>query len=184
MKSDDIARFLQRLDELVPYDKKVDLYIGGGAAVVIAYGGTVATKDVDAIGLSEGMLRFLEEHAGKESDIQVDTGLYLDLVPPGLFLSEFGWRGRARVVDVTQLQRIRVYVMELHDLILSKLKRFNAKDQQDLEWLCLLPELDADVLRRLYRGARQILDHDEKETIDARINRIETQYLGLPSTQF
>ncbi len=183
-ESDEIISFLQKLDKLVPDDRDLDLYLSGGAAVLIAYAGTLATKDVDAIGRSEGILRVLQEHAGKESDIHVDTGLYLDLVSPGLFLSEYGWRARAQPVAVANLQRLRVYVLELHDLILSKLKRFNAKDQQDLEWLCLRPELDADVLRKRYCGARQLLDYNEKDTIDARVNHIEEEFLGLPPTRF
>lgn len=35
---------------MIPEDQELDLYLNGGAAILIAYDGTVATKDVDAIG--------------------------------------------------------------------------------------------------------------------------------------
>ena len=81
-ESDEIISFLQRLDKLIPDKQDLDLYLSGGAAVLIAYAGSIATKDVDAIGRSEGLLRVLQELTGKEFDIHIDTGLYLDLVSP------------------------------------------------------------------------------------------------------
>lgn len=181
---DEIVSFLRMLDDLIPDDEELDLYLSGGAAVLIAYDGTVATKDVDVIGRPEGLLQHLQEHAGKNSDVHVDTGLYLDVVATGLFLSEHGWQGRAHPFGEANLEKLRVYVLELHDLILSKVKRFNAKDQQDVEWLCYREELDVEVLRERYRRSRQLLDHDEKETVDVQFNHIETVFLGLPATEF
>ena len=182
-ESDEIVSFLRKLDNLIPDDQKFDLYLNEGAAILIAYDGTVATKDVDAIGRPEGLLRLLHEHAGKDSRVHVDTGLYLDVVAAGLFLSEHGWQGRAHPFGEANLERLRVYVLELHDLILSKVKRFNAKDQQDVEWLCYREELDIEILRERYRRARQLLDHDEKEKADVNFNHIETAFLGLRPTE-
>jgi hypothetical protein len=66
----------------------------------------------------------------------------------------------------------------------SKVKRFNAKDEQDIEWLCYREELDVAALRARYRMARQLLDHDEKEACDRHFNHIEVEFLGLSPTVF
>jgi hypothetical protein len=74
--------------------------------------------------------------------------------------------------------------LELHDLILSKLKRFAGKDQEDIRGLCEREEFDIDTLRSRYSGARLRYDHDEREKLDANFRFIETAFLALEPTHF
>lgn len=37
---------------------------------------------------------------------------------------------------------MKLKVLELHDLVLSKLSRFAGKDREDITWLCERPEFD------------------------------------------
>ncbi len=79
-----IVGFLRKVDALLKPPRKLDLYLGGGAAVLLAYGGRQATVDVDAIGSPEETLGELRRAAGRNSDIHRVTRYYLDrgYVPP------------------------------------------------------------------------------------------------------
>jgi hypothetical protein len=127
-----LRTFLVGLGEHFPSHEKTVLYMGGGAAILLAYEGQVRTDDVDLIGERTGLLKQLSEEAGKGSELHRETDYYLDIVPPGLFPQEWGWRSRTRSLEFgTRARRARI--LELHDLILSKLKRFAARTERIFE---------------------------------------------------
>jgi hypothetical protein len=105
--SEAVVAFLKVLDRTVKPTRKIELYLGGGAAVLLAYDGSQPTVDVDAIGESTAILRELEDVAGRNSDIHRLTGFYLDIVPPGKFPSAQGWQGRCQPVDIPHLESLR-----------------------------------------------------------------------------
>jgi hypothetical protein len=180
----EVLEFLARLDEHLEVPEPIDVYIGGGAAVLLAYEGQLATVDVDFIGQKAGVLLELSELAKKNSAIHESTHLYLDIVPPGLFPSDFGWKNRTLVLDLPKLNKMRVRVLEIHDLIISKLKRFAPKDRQDIRALCETHDVDIATLRARYRGARQLRDYDEREKMDAHFRVVEAEYLGHEPSVF
>ncbi len=181
-----VVFFLKQLDGYLKPPRKVDLYLGGGAAVLIAYGGREATVDVDAIGSPTGPLKELQQLAGRNSDIHRLTGYYLDIVPPGMFPSAQGWQRRCQPVDIPHLKSLCVYVLEPHDLVISKLgpKRFGAKDREDIRDLCDNVDLRPEVLRERYREARQLFDRDQQERMDEHFRFVESEFLGLTPTAF
>lgn len=71
--------------------------------------------------------------------------------------------------------------MHPHDLIISKLKRFSAGDQEDCALLCRLPEIDPKELLRLYEDARAWYhyERDLLEEYDSNFNRVRVEMLGL-----
>lgn len=182
--SQDLAAFLKHIDEQIPGSQKAQLYIGGGAALLLAYDGELATDDVDCIGVKKQLLKKLYERAGKGSDIHRQTGYYLDLVPPGKFPQEWGWRGRAKGIKVPGVMHMEIKVLEIHDLILSKLRRFAGKDQDDIKWLCDRPEFDVAILRSRYRAARGLYDHDERDKLDRNFRFLEEEILATAPTNF
>ena len=99
----------------------MELYLGGGAAILLAYNGELATEDVDLIGERTGFLLELSELAGRGSEIHRRTNYYLDIVAPGPFPYDLGWRQRAMLVPTHELRHITLRAMEVHDLIISKL---------------------------------------------------------------
>lgn len=124
------------------------------------------------------------EIAGKDSDLHRETDYYLDIVPPALFPQEWGWRKRALGLETLGLNHIELKVLGLHDLILSKLKRFAGKDQDDIRGLCDLEPFRIDTLRSRYRNARQTFDFDEQEKLDRNFRFVETEFLALEPSQF
>jgi len=135
-----------------------------------------------SLGQGQALLASLCELAGAESDIHETTGYYLDVIPAGLFPQASAWRKRATRVHIPGTKRIELKVLELHDLILSKLRRFLGKDRQDIKALCDRSGFDIHVLRARYRDARLIYDYDEREAMDRNFRFIETEFLALEPT--
>jgi hypothetical protein len=172
------------LDEQFVSDETAVLYLGGGAAILLAYEGQLGTDDIDFIGEKAGLLKRLSEEAGKGSELHRATNYYVDVVPPGLFPQEWGWRARAKSVEVSGLKHIDLRILELHDLILSKLRRFSGKDQEDIRSLCDREEFEIQTLRSRYAEARLGYDHDERHKLDTNFRFIETEFLALQPSDF
>ncbi len=71
---------------------------------------------MDLIGEKAGPLKRLSEEAGKDSELHRATDYYLDIVPPGLFPQEWGWKSRTKSLEFPVLERVELRVLELHDL--------------------------------------------------------------------
>jgi hypothetical protein len=181
---DDVLAFLLGVERHLKPDQHVELYVGGGAAILLAYDGILATGDVDFIGPKSGLLLEMSQLLGKGSEHHRQTKLYFDVVPPGLFPSDMGWQGRTIPVNLPELQRVKLRVLEVHDLIVSKLKRFSDKDRRDVRALCNRPEIDIRTLRARYRQARLLHDYDERERMDVNFQFVEVEYLGRSPTEF
>ncbi len=157
--------------------------MGGGAAILLAYDGTVATVDIDLIGEKVGLLLHLSGLAPKGSALHRLTHLYCDVVPPGLFPSEFGWRSRAIAIDLPELSHLRIRVLEIHDLILSKLKRFSPKDREDIRHLSGRTQVTSVPCGNAI-AMRDFLDYDQREKLDSNFNLVETEFLGAEPSSF
>ena len=179
-----LLKFLKAIDEHLTEDSKLVMFVGGGAAILLAYDGEIATDDVDFIAVMRDLPSWLVELAGKGSALHRETDYYLDIVAPGLFPQEWGWRKRALTIETLGLKHIELRVLELHDLILSKLKRFAGKDRDDIRWLCDREEFSIDTLRSRYRNARQMFDFDQQEKLDRNFRFVEAEFLALEPTQF
>jgi hypothetical protein len=151
-----IVEFLEALDnELAKHaqhGQRLDLYLIGRASVLLRYGLTLATKDVDMIGRTD--TPELEAKAlelfGKDTAAAQRWGLYLEAVPPGL--PPVPGRYKSLAVELAgDWKVLRPKQLEPHDLAVTKLKRFHTGDRQDLKIMC-----DAGDLTRV--GLEQALD--------------------------
>ncbi len=64
---DDVLAFLLGVERHLKPDQHVELYVGGGAAL-LAYDGILATGDVDFIGPKSGLLLEMSQLLGKGSE--------------------------------------------------------------------------------------------------------------------
>lgn len=78
-----ILEYLRVLDgHLVGTGRSTSLYLSGGAAVVLAYGGTDRTKDVDAlVAERDEVLDELQAWAGKNTAVAKREGFFFEVVP-------------------------------------------------------------------------------------------------------
>ena len=167
MQQGDILQFLQALDAaLVEYaqpGERLDLYLIGRSALVLRYGLSLATRDVDIVERT-GSPR-LEQKAlelfGEGTSQAATWGLYLHGVPQGL--PPIPQTYCKKSCDLPgDWKVLRPRQPEVHDLAVTKLKRFHAKDREDLPILCDTGDLTPQGLQRALDSAYAFsLDDDE-----------------------
>jgi hypothetical protein len=148
--NDSIKRFLDQIDAaLVPIadGQRLDLYHLGRSALMIGYGATFATKDIDIVQMRTPLEEQAQELFGKDSPKAMELGLYLDLVPQPLPPVANGFCRRSREVP-GNWRVIRLWELEPNDLAATKIRAFRPQDRQDLQFLCDLGVLQAAKLRQ------------------------------------
>jgi hypothetical protein len=155
MRSDDILKLFEAIDlELTRHageGETLDLYLIGRSALILGYDLNLMTKDIDIL-YSHGseLQQKALERFGQGTAGAGKWGFHLEAVSSGLPPVPSGYRSRA--IDVPGPWRvIRPKRLEIHDLAVTKLKRFHAKDRADLRILCDTGELNE-------AGLRQALD--------------------------
>lgn len=139
--------FLNDLDEQLT--QVPVLHCMGGFAVVQAYGLKRATADIDVISvIPYGAAGHLMELAGKESRLRAKYGIYLDVVTIASVPESYETRLSALYPDCWT--HLRLFVLEAHDLALTKLGRNFERDRSDVEHLARSGYLKASTLQQRY----------------------------------
>ena len=139
--------FLNDLDRQI--DDITALHCIGGFAVVHAYGLERATADIDilsAVPRTSGIR--LMELAGKESPLRRKHKIYLDVVT--IATAPDGYASRLVPLYSGCWKRLRLFVLEPHDLALTKLERNFERDRGDVEHLARSGYLNEPTLRARY----------------------------------
>jgi hypothetical protein len=179
-----LLAYLRVLDgHLVAMGKSTPIYLSGGAAVVLAYGSTERTKDVDAfVATRNEILDELQAWAGKHTAVAKREGYFFEVVPP-IYPAAPGMFDRALPIQGLNLRALAPFAIELHDIIITKLGRYHAKDRSDIELVTRIPGFRSEHLTKLYQLARADLKTywpDKLEKTDANFNSVRTGILGLP----
>jgi Nucleotidyltransferase of unknown function (DUF6036) len=167
MGRDEILAFLEAIDaELVGHARegeRLDLYLIGRSALILRYGLNIGTKDVDIVHFhgSELELKAIE-FFGKGTRNAERFGFYLEPVPQGLPPIPGGYCPRSEEIP-GRWRILRPMQPEPHDLAVTKLKRFHAKDREDLQILCDSGELEADRLRQGLESAFAWAEKDDPD---------------------
>jgi Nucleotidyltransferase of unknown function (DUF6036) len=174
-----ILKFLDAIDAVLvsqaTQEQRLDLYVIGKAAVILFYGGEQAgamTSDVDVVQishppaplLSAALERFGKGTAGaREHDLYLES--VLNAIPPlaGSFKTRCTQMARAWKV-------LAVWQPEANDLAASKLKRYAAKDRDDLRHLCDKGLLQAEKLRQSLTNAFIWHEEDDPDRERAFVN--------------
>ncbi len=140
MGRDEILAFLEAIDaELVTHageGERLDFYLIGRSALILRYGLNIGTKDVDIVHFHGSQLELKAvELFGKGTRNAERFGFYLEPVPQGLPPIPGGYRPRSEEIP-GRWRVLRPRQPEPHDLAVTKLKRFHAKDREDLQILC------------------------------------------------
>lgn len=185
---DSLLAYLGVLDgHLLAMGRSTPLYLSGGAAVVLAYGSTERTKDVDAfVAQRDEILEELQSWAGRNTPVAKLEGYFFEVVPP-IYPVAPGMFERAVPIEAPNLRAIRPFAIELHDIIISKLGRFHAKDRADIGLLTRIPSFREERLLALYKLAREEMTlywPDKVEATDRNFNLVRTGILGLPAEEW
>jgi hypothetical protein len=164
--------FLRDLDAAL--SGPTEIHCLGGFVVAEYYGVARPTSDIDIIqvrGVSDAA--DVQRIAGKGSPLAKRHRVYIDIVT----VADVPERYEARLIDVyaAEFRRLRMRVLEKHDLALAKLGRNQDYDREDVTQLALGPGLDVAILERRYRDElRWQLGNPEREdlTLDLWIEMI------------
>lgn len=141
--------FLKEIDDSL--ESEVSFHCFGAFAITVQLGLPRQTADVDILSaVVRDQYQTLLELAGKESPLHKKHRVYLDLV--GAIASVADDYEERLIHVTTPLKRIRLYVMEVHDIVLTKLSRNQPKDIQDVEYIAKTVGLDTDLLGRRYES--------------------------------
>jgi hypothetical protein len=188
-----IHEFLKDLDRLwdLPVDGKVRLHLIGSTALMLQANYLRGTKDTDVLetaDMTAGTRARLELLAGPGTRLHRSHRTYLEVVGGGLpFLPQAPqWIG---VVELNQhLSRLHVDVLSVVDVVVSKLKRFSAGDQEDVRAMIELGLVPHDHLLERFRSAVSAYELDARAGRDlprcvANLHRAERDLLGTRETE-
>lgn len=170
-------------------DEKTRLHIIGSTALMLQTGYERGTKDSDVLktrDLSKKTKEQLLELAGRGTDIHERRRLYIDVVSSAIpFLPQQPeWIPLADLSET--LHHFDLSVLSVVDVVVSKLKRFNTKDLQDIEAMIDLGLVDHVALVERFELAVDMFSGDARaEDLPkyvANLNRIERDMLFVAET--
>jgi Nucleotidyltransferase of unknown function (DUF6036) len=140
--------FLRALDKRL--GEAVELHCIGGFAITMQYGLSRATSDIDVLtSIPRKELATLQELAGQGSDLHRRFKVYLQPVTIVTYPEDYE-RRLIRMWPRFELANLQLFVLEPHDLALTKLERNGDVDRQDVLALAGAGLIDAKTLRKRY----------------------------------
>ena len=132
-----IEAFFQEIDRLWEPTKpeKIIFRVIGSGALFLQTDYSRATKDSDVLETLEVTSELkarLTELAGKRTPLHKRTGLYLDIVISGLPFLPHGPRFHPQKKLNKSLRHFSIEALDVTDVVVSKLKRFNQNDADDV----------------------------------------------------
>lgn len=187
-----IKGFFQDIDShwAQPAPGKIRLGIIGSAALLLQTDYDRGTKDSDileTLNLTPVIKRGLLELAGQGSGIHMRHRLYLDFVPNGLpFLPQAPVFHQLRVLNMTLLH-FQVEALDVVDVVISKLKRFNANDAGDIQAMVKRNLVGHEALISRFKSAVDVFSIDaraEELPLQARnLHTVERDMLGVAESK-
>lgn len=174
MSAGDLWEFLPLIDEeLIQHagaGETVTFHLLGRSALVLGHGLNLMTKDIDIVEVHGSRLHEIALRLfGRGSDGARRSGFYLESVSSGLPPLPAGYQTRCIDIPGPWIV-IRLRRPESNDLAVTKMKRFHARDREDLRILCDAGELDPGTLRERLDSAHLFTDEDDPGRIAAYAN--------------
>ncbi|MFO0586386.1 MAG: DUF6036 family nucleotidyltransferase [Polyangiaceae bacterium] len=153
-----IDRFLADLDRTWRGERgpKIRLRVIGSTALMLQTSYVRGTKDSDVLQttpIDDALKARLLEHAGPGTPLHKRHKIYLDIVGNGIPLLPGSplWHPNAPLNE--KLQTFEVEVLDVVDVVVSKLKRFAADDRSDIEAMIKMDRVPHDQLLERFRDA-------------------------------
>lgn len=130
------------------------LQVIGSAALMLQFKYERGTKDGDVLEWRDGHFAIKErilQLAGPNTPIHKQQRVYIDVVNDSiLFLPQ---RPNFHPVEINGLKHFQVEALDVNDVVLSKLKRFNANDINDISAMVKLGAIDHPTLVKRFEQA-------------------------------
>ena len=140
--------FLSEID--LSLNDEVHFHCFGGFAIDYLFGLPRRTLDVDVIsGVVGSHHQLLSGLAGKDSELHKKHRVYLDLVGTIAVVPD-DYESRLTEITPVSFTFLKLFVMEPHDIVLSKVSRDSPQDRSDVIYLAKVANLNVSLLRLRY----------------------------------
>lgn len=186
-----LEEFFHDLDKTWGASQKtrVRLNLIGSSALLLQTSYRRGTKDADVLEippLDENTSTALRNVAGKDTALHKRRGIYLDVVSSGVPFMPHPAIWHAAAFN-SALSVIDVYALDVVDVVVSKLKRFNSNDREDVDAMVGLDRLPHDALVERFLAAVDWHRGDASaERIPHYVNnlhQVERDMLGVEETE-
>jgi hypothetical protein len=187
-----IEQFLRDLDDEWPLTgrQRIRLTIIGSAALMLQAPYERGTKDSDVLetsAITPTVAQHLTELGGKKTRLAKRHRLYIDVVGSGLpFLPHKPYCHEMSDLNAG-LSNFEVEVLDIVDVIVSKLKRFNGNDRADIGSMIDLELVAHDRLIERFRDASDYFACDGRASdlpdYVANLHQVERDMMGVSPTQ-
>ena len=142
----------------------------GGFAVTQEYGISRLTSDIDVLDVAPPRaVDFLIREGGLGSPLAIEHKVYLDIV--GIANPPYEYESRLHPMYPGAFQHLRLMVMDPYDVALTKLKRDNDKDFQDVLHLAEKIPFDLELFEKRYIQELRDYTTGKAEDNDITFNR-------------
>lgn len=185
-------RFFQEIDRGWRGSRatKIPLRLIGSAALMLQADYRRGTKDGDVwqtASITDEIKASLIAMAGKGTSLHKRHGIYIDVVANGLPFLPSPPRWHAQGELNATLTTFEVEVLDVVDVVVSKLKRFHANDQSDVKAMIDLDRVPHAQLVERFRTAMDVFTGDARagqlRGYIANLNRVERDMLGVDETE-
>lgn len=166
--------------------RPLTLHLIGAAALMLQTDYRRGTKDSDVLetrSLAKADKERLLELGGQGTSLSAQHRLYIDVVGNGIPFLPHGPRFVVCDALNRNLSNLRVEVLEVVDVVVSKLKRFHANDQSDIAAMIELDMVPHHRLIERFRSAVEAFSMDaraaELPMYVARLHRLERDSYGV-----
>ena len=138
---DEIKSLIRSVDSHLT--SQVEVILIGGSAAALAYKVTRYTQDIDIFGSIRGLKKAYE--AAKK-----ETGLDIPFEQAAVADAPYHYEDRLKEYRRIKLNKLKIFVPEIHDLILMKTVRAFAHDLETIAEMCQKNKVKVDVLIKRY----------------------------------
>jgi len=183
-----VEDFLAEVDGLwAPGDAtRVRLRLIGSTALMLATGYERGTKDSDifeTIDLTRETKQRLLAIAGPGTEVHRRRRMYLEIVANGVPFLPWPARWQAAAELNQRLRHLEIAVLDVVDVVVSKLKRLNDNDLTDIAAMIDLDLVRHDALVARFRSAVDVFSGDARAAdlprYVANLHRVERDMLGV-----
>lgn len=109
-----------------------EIVVFGSAALAYWLPDAPESRDVDLYILPEDRGSVVQALMGEVSWYHERHGTYVEVWAPETFAAPTQWRSRARALEAPETPGVRVLVPHPHDVLMSKLERYEATDRSHI----------------------------------------------------
>jgi hypothetical protein len=171
-------------------ERRVELHIIGSSALMLQTAYERATKDGDVLetqSIDTPTRSQLLALAGEKTVLARKHRIYVETVPRGLpFLPQQPvWHPRSEIND--RLRHFDVFVLDVVDVVVSKLFRFSANDRSDIDVMITRELVPHDRLLARFNSAVDRFSHDARSNqlpaTVKNLNAVERDSFGVAESE-